>query len=45
MGVIPLSPTDLSLASLLILALAWMSFRLHLRFERRIIIKTEAGRA
>jgi len=38
MGVIPLSPTDLSLASLLILALAWMSFRLHLGLERRIII-------
>jgi len=38
MGVIPLSPTDLSLASLLILALAWMSFRLHLGLEKRILI-------
>ncbi len=38
MGVIPLSPADLTLAALLILALAWMSFRLHLGLEKRIVI-------
>ncbi len=38
MGVIPLSPLDLGLASLLILALAWMSHRIGLGLERRLII-------
>ncbi len=37
-SVISLSPIDLALASLLILALAWMSFRLHLGLEKRIVI-------
>lgn len=38
MGVIPLSTIDLGLASILILALAWMSHRLGLDLERRLII-------
>ncbi len=38
MGVIPLSALDLGLASILILALAWMSHRLGLDLERRLIV-------